>query len=74
MSNKKQYQIKKVRRVLRLKSNDFQSATYDVWKVSGPRKLVKYFTLKKDATAWVKNETTRYALTTDQIIDVMRGK
>lgn len=68
------YQIKKVRRVLRLKSNDFESATYEVWKVSGPKKFTKYFTTKKDATAWVKSYTTQTPLTLEQIIDVIKGR
>lgn len=73
MSNKSKYKITKVRRVLRLKDNDFQADTYFMYKVSGPHKLVKYFVTKKDATAWVKrmNDTT---LTTDIIIDLMRGR
>jgi len=70
----KGFKITKVRRVLKLKDNNFEAATYNVYKVSGPRKLVKYFGLKKDATAWVKNYTTGHPLTTDQIIDVMRGR
>ena len=70
----KGFKITKVRRVLKLKDNNFEAATYNVYKVSGPRKLVKYFGLKKDATAWVKNYTTCHPLTTDQIIDVMRGR
>lgn len=71
--SKSKYQIKKVRRVLRLKSNEFEPATYNVWKVSGPRRLVKYFTTKKDATAFVKKYTDN-TVTTEQLIDVMRGK
>ena len=54
MSIKSKFKIVKVRRVLKLASNDFNAATYEVYKVTGPRKLVKYFALKKDATAWVK--------------------
>ena len=69
----KKFQIKKVRRVLRLKSNDFQSATYNVWKVSGPNKLTKYFTTKKDATAFVKSYTDN-TVTTEQLLDVIKGR
>ena len=60
MSKKNKYSVKKVRRTLRLKSESFEPSTYEVWKVSGPRKFVKYFVTKKDATAFVKrmNDTT----------------
>ncbi len=70
----KNFKITKVRRVLRLADNDFVPDTYIMYKVSGPRKLVKYFTTKKDATAWVKDYTAQKPMTTDQIIDLMRGR
>lgn len=54
MSKKNKYSVKKVRRVLRMKSESFEPATYEVWKVSGPRNFRKYFVTKKDATAFVK--------------------
>jgi hypothetical protein len=71
--SKSKFQIKKVRRVLRLKSNDFNSATYNVWKVTGPNRLVKYFTTKKDGQAYIKrmNDNT---ITTEQLFDVMKGR
>ena len=71
---KSKYKITKVRRVLRLASNEFEPATYIMYKVSGPRKLVKYFGYKKDAMAWVKDYTTQKPLTTEQLIDLMRGR
>ncbi len=71
---KSKYKITKVRRVLRLASNEFEPATYIMYKVSGPRKLVKYFTTKKAATAWVKDYTTRKPMTTENIIDLLRGR
>ena len=71
---KSKYKITKVRRVLRLASNEFEPATYIMYKVSGPRKLVKYFGYKKDAQAWVKDFTTQKPLTTENIIDLMRGR
>lgn len=70
----KNFKINKVKRVLRLADNGFEPTNYIMYKVTGPRKLVKYFGYKKDATAWVKNYTTKQPLTTDQIIDVMRGR
>ena len=70
----KNFKISKVRRVLRLVDNDFNPATYFVYKVSGPRKLVKYFTLKKDATAWVKNFTNRHPMTPSEMHDFYKGR
>jgi hypothetical protein len=70
----KSFKITKVKRVLRLADNNFEPDTYIMYKVSGPRKLVKYFGYKKDATAWVKNYTARTPLTTEQLIDLMRGR
>ena len=40
---KKNYTIKKVNRVMKMKENNFEPATYEVYKVSGPKKFVKYF-------------------------------
>lgn len=71
---KSKYKITKVRRVLRLADNEFEPATYIMYKVSGPRKLVKYFGYKKDAQAWVKDFTTQKPLTTENIIDLLRGR
>ena len=70
----KNFKISKVRRVLRLVDNDFNPATYFVYKVSGPRGFRKYFTLKKDATAWVKNYTTKHPMTSDQLYDFYKGR
>ena len=44
MSNKSKFGIKKVRRVLSMKDNNYEPAMYEVWKVSGPRGFKKYFT------------------------------
>jgi len=70
----KNFKISKVRRVLRLVDNDFNPATYFVYKVSGPRKLVKYFTLKKDATAWVKDVTTQKPMTAGELHNFYKGR
>ena len=59
MSNKSKFGIKKVRRVLSMKDNNYEPALYEVWKVSGPRGFKKYFTTKKDATAYVKSMNDR---------------
>jgi hypothetical protein len=73
-SIKSQFKVTKVRRVLRLADNGFEPDTYIMYKVSGPRKLVKYFTTKKAATAWVKDFTAQKPLTTENLIDLMRGR
>ena len=70
----KSFKISKVKRVLRLADNGFEPTNYIVYKVTGPRKLVKYFGYKKDATAWVKDYTTKKPMTTDNLIDLMRGR
>lgn len=54
---KSSYSIKKVKRVLRMASEGFEPINYEVYKVSGPNKVSKLFTTKKDATAFVKKVT-----------------
>jgi hypothetical protein len=71
MSKKNKYSVKKVRRVMRMKDNDFESATYEVWKVSGPRKFVKYFVTKKDAQAFIKSHTDN-TMTLDVVTNLLR--
>jgi len=70
----KSFKISKVKRVLRLADNGFEPDTYIMYKVSGPRKLVKYFAYKKDATAWVKDYTTNKPMTSDQMYDFYKGR
>ncbi len=70
----KNFKISKVSRVLRLADNRFEPTNYIVYKVSGPRKLVKYFGYKKDATAWVKDVTTKKPMTSDQMYDFYKGR
>ena len=69
----KNFKISKVRKALRLVANEFKPVVYSVYKVTGPRKIVKYFSLKKEATAWVKGFTTRQPLTNRQIQSIMAG-
>lgn len=54
---KSQYSIKKVKRVLRMKSEKFEPTTFEVYKVTGPNKVQKYFSSRKDATLYIKNLT-----------------
>ena len=71
MSKKNKFSVKKVRRVMRMKDNNFESATYEVWKVSGPRKFVKYFVTKKDAQAFIKSHTDT-TMTLDIVTNLLR--
>lgn len=68
--NKSKYSIKKVRRVLKLKSEAFEPATYEVWKVTGPKKFVKYFVSKSDAQSYI-SKVTDTTLTLSQVRDIM---
>jgi hypothetical protein len=70
----KSFKISKVKRVLRLADNGFEPDTYIVYKVSGPRGLVKFFPFKKDATAWVKNYTKQHPMTSEQMYDFYKGR
>lgn len=54
---KSRYKVNKVKRVLRMKDNDFEPATYEVYKVSGPNKFKKYFCSRADAYAFITNYT-----------------
>jgi hypothetical protein len=64
VNKKSAYTIKKVRRVMRMKDNEFEPATYEIFKVSGPKKFVKYFCSRKDAKAFIDTYTdTKMTLT-----------
>jgi hypothetical protein len=69
--SKNKFSVKKVRRVMRMANNEFEPATYEVWKVSGPRKFVKYFVTKKDAQSFIKgmNDTT---MTLDVVTNLLK--
>lgn len=54
---KSNYQIKKVRKVMKMKDNNFEPATYEVYKVSGPNGFKKYFVSRKDAKAFIDGYT-----------------
>ena len=54
---KKNYEIKKVRKVMRMKDNEFEPAAYEIYKVSGPNKFRKYFVSRKDAKAYIDKIT-----------------
>jgi hypothetical protein len=69
--SKSKYSIKKVKRVMRMKSEDFEPTTFEVWKVSGPKKFVKYFVSKSDAQAYV-SKITDTTLTIDIVRNIMK--
>jgi hypothetical protein len=54
---KSKYSIKKVKRVMRMKSEDFEPTTFEVFKVSGPNKFKKYFVSRKDAKSFIDKYT-----------------
>lgn len=54
---KSNYDIKKVKRVMRMKSEDFEPTTFEVYKVSGPNKFKKYFVSRKDAKSFIDGYT-----------------
>ena len=54
---KSNYSIKKVKRVMRMKGEDFEPTTFEVFKVSGPNKFKKYFVSRKDAKAFIDKYT-----------------
>jgi len=68
---KKNYEIKKVRKVMRMKDNNFEPATYEIFKVTGPNKFKKYFVSKTDAKAYV-DKITDTKMTVEVIHNIMR--
>jgi hypothetical protein len=54
---KSNYSIKKVKRVMRMKGEDFEPTTFEVFKVSGPNKFKKYFVSRKDAKSFIDSYT-----------------
>ena len=69
---KSSYTIKKVNRVMRMKSEKFEPTAYEVYKVSGPNKLQKYFSNRKDATLYVKNLTDTKINIVDAFTEIKR--
>ena len=70
----KGFKIKKVKRVLKFKGVPSKATMYEVWKVTGPRGLVKYFNYKYNATEWVKNYTTNHPMSKEQMYDFYKGR
>jgi hypothetical protein len=68
---KNQYVIKKVQKVMRFKDNNFEPATYEIFKVSGPNGIKKYFVSRKDAKAFV-DKYTDTKMSVEVIHNIMR--
>ena len=54
---KSNYSIKKVNSVMRMKSENFKPTEFEVYKVTGPKGIKKFFTNRKDASEFVKRHT-----------------
>ena len=54
---KSNYTIKKVNRVMRMKSEKFVPTEFEIWKVTGPFGLKKFFSNRKDAKSFVDKYT-----------------
>lgn len=65
---KSEYSIKKVNRVMRMRSENFKPTEFEVYKVTGPKGIKKFFSNKKDATEFVK----QYTNTKMNIVDVFK--
>jgi hypothetical protein len=63
---KSNYSIKKVKRVMRMRSEGFVPTEFEIYKVTGPKGLKKFFSSRKDASEYVK----RYTDTKMNIVDV----
>ena len=57
LNQKSLYEIKKVKRVMRMKSEGFEPTSFEVYKVSGPNKFRKYFVSRKDAKSFIDGYT-----------------
>lgn len=69
---KSNYSIKKVNRVMRMKSEKFVPTTFEVYKVTGPNKIQKFFSNKKDATEFVKGLTNTKMNIVDVFTEIKR--
>jgi len=69
---KSNYSIKKVQRVLRMKSEKFEPTTFDVYKVTGPKGIKKFFSNRKDASEFVKRHTETKMNIVDVFTEIKR--
>lgn len=69
---KSNYSVKKVNRVMRMRIDNFEPIKYEVYKVTGPNKIQKFFSNKKDATEFVKNLTNTKMNIVDVFTEIKR--
>jgi hypothetical protein len=69
---KSEYSIKKVQRVLRMKSEKFEPTTFEVYKVTGPKGIKKFFSNRKDASEFVKKHTDTKMNIVDVFTEIKR--
>ena len=73
-SLKSQFKVTKVKRCLKFKGVPSKGEMYEVYKVTGPRGLVKYFNFKYKATEWINSTTARKPMTKDEMYDFYKGR
>lgn len=54
---KSNYSVKKMNKVMRMRSEGFEPTNYEVFKVTGPNGFKKFFVSRKDATEYIKKHT-----------------
>jgi hypothetical protein len=69
---KSNYSIKKVNRVMRMKSEKYEPTTYEVYKVTGPKGIKKFFSNRKDAKSFVDKYTNSKMNIVDVFTEIKR--
>jgi hypothetical protein len=69
---KSNYKIKSVTKELKLKENKYEPFDYILYKVTNPNKEVKYFSSRKDATAYVNKITNNKMSIVDAFTEIKR--
>lgn len=69
---KSNYKIKSVTKELKLKENKYEPFDYILYKVTSPNKDIKYFSSRKDATAYVNRLTNNKMSIVDAFKEIKR--
>jgi len=69
---KSNYSIKKVKRVMRMRSEGFEPTEFEVYKVTGPKGIKKFFSNRKDASEFVKRHTDTKMNIVDVFTEIKR--
>jgi hypothetical protein len=69
---KSNYTIKKVNRVMRMKSENFKPTEFEVYKVTGPKGIKKFFSNRKDAKSFVDKYTNSKMNIVDVFTEIKR--